>query len=407
MKLDLWRYGLASTQARIVAAGVQGLSLTPGRAISDDGTRIVYAAQTAANTTQVFLFDGRNEVTRQLTTLGARATDVPLNPTISGDGSRIAFATRRNVTGGNSDASVELYLYDLPTNRFTRLTNAPSAATTEVVSSLSDDGSRVAFNFPRVLSGAVNDSGLANNSEIYVADIEPRAPFANDLQLTHAATFGHEPATLKGIAPDQIAIATGRNLALISKQTPRQADGTFPRSFGSITLTVNGRAAELLYVSPTQINFVVPPGTEPGAGVVVVRNHDGYESHGTVIILPAAPGVFTEQGDGTGASVVLEATTFLRTPFDPVDEQNNPRRLIIFATGVRHAMNVSVTIGGRALTVETIAPTPDLPGLDQIHVVLARQLRGAGVVPLIVRADGRDSNPTTIQIGGVRRAASI
>ena len=55
---------------------------------------------------------------RQITSLGARVTEVPLHPSISGDGSRISFATRRNVNGGNSDGSVELYLYDLPTATF-------------------------------------------------------------------------------------------------------------------------------------------------------------------------------------------------------------------------------------------------------------------------------------------------
>jgi len=51
-------------------------------------------------TTQVFLFDGRNgNITRQVTTLGSRVTEVPLHPTISGDGTRIAFATRRSVAG--------------------------------------------------------------------------------------------------------------------------------------------------------------------------------------------------------------------------------------------------------------------------------------------------------------------
>jgi Tol biopolymer transport system component len=90
----------------------QALALTYGRAISDDGLRVVWSAQTATNTTQVFLFDGRNSNTpRQITSLGSRATDVPLHPTISGDGSRIAFATRRAVAGqgSNSDTSVELY----------------------------------------------------------------------------------------------------------------------------------------------------------------------------------------------------------------------------------------------------------------------------------------------------------
>ena len=404
---DLLLYDVTNGRTRVLAANVRGLTLSPGRAISDDGTRVVYAAETATNTTQVFLYDGRNDVVRQLTTLGSRVTEVPLNPTISGDGARVAFAARRNVVGGNSDGSVELYSYDVPANRFTRLTNAPAGATAEVVSSLNDDGTLVAFNFPRVLSGAVADSDLANDSEIYQADIEARPPFATDLRVTHGAAFGHEPGVLKPAAPDQIAVATGRNLALVSAQTQRQPDGSFPRAFANVTLAVNGRAAELLYVSPTQINFVVPPDTEPGLATVVARNHDGYEARGTVTILPAAPGIFTEAGDGTGAAIALEATSFLRTPFDPIDSQNNPRRLIIFATGVRRASTLTVSIGGRSLTVETVAPSPGLSGLDEIHVALTSALRGAGVVPVVVRADGRDSNPTTLQFGGVRRAASI
>ncbi|HEY0083632.1 MAG TPA: hypothetical protein VGB61_12640, partial [Pyrinomonadaceae bacterium] len=153
---DLMLFERAANSTRVVAGDVAGLSFTYGRAISDDGRRVVYSAQTAARTTQVFLYDGRNEQIRQLTSLGSRAADVPLHPTISGDGSRVAFATRRNVIGGNSDASVELYLYDLPTAKFSRVTDAPASATAEVVSSLDEDGSLVAFNFPRVLSETIS-----------------------------------------------------------------------------------------------------------------------------------------------------------------------------------------------------------------------------------------------------------
>ena len=97
--------------ATVLASGVPALALTYGRAISDDGTRVVYAGQTATNSTQVFLYDGRGTAgIRQITSLGARVTEVPLHPSISGDGSRISFATRRNVNGGNTDGSVELYL---------------------------------------------------------------------------------------------------------------------------------------------------------------------------------------------------------------------------------------------------------------------------------------------------------
>src|SRR4029078_2195226 len=95
---DLLLQNLAPlTPFRILAANVPALALTYGRAISDDGLRAVWSAQTANDTTQVFLFDGRaGDTTRQITNLGSRVTEVPLHPTISGDRSRIAFATRRS-----------------------------------------------------------------------------------------------------------------------------------------------------------------------------------------------------------------------------------------------------------------------------------------------------------------------
>ena len=91
-------YDVLSHHLRRVVENVSTLALTPGRAVSTDGNRIVYSAQTAPHQTQVFLYDLREDATRQLTQLGTRSSDVDLNPTISGDGKRITFATRRKVT---------------------------------------------------------------------------------------------------------------------------------------------------------------------------------------------------------------------------------------------------------------------------------------------------------------------
>jgi uncharacterized protein (TIGR03437 family) len=404
---SLMLFERADNSTRVIAGDVEELSLTYGRAISNDGQRVVYSARTAARATQVFLYDGRNARIRQLTALGSRAADVALHPTISGDGSRVAFATRRNVSGGNADASVELYLYDLPTGKFSRVTDAPGGATAEVVSSLNEDGSLVAFNFPRVLGEAVSDGEFANNSEIYLASLDARTPFSTNLQVLHGASFGKEPAAVKAIAPGQIAIVKGGNLALGATRSRPLSGGAFPHTLGGASLTVNGRSAQLFYASPTQINFHVPAETETGTAQIVVRNHDGHESRAFVTALRAAPGVFTESGDGSGAAIALDAQTSLRSPFDPLDAANRPRRLAIFSTGLRHAASVGVNIGGHALVVENVLPSTSLPGLDEIHVVLPRSLAGTGTVPLVVRADGRESNPANITFDGTRRAASI
>jgi uncharacterized protein YjdB len=401
---DLLLFDRNAGTSRIIGASLANLAVTYGRATSDDGTRIVFSANTAAGTSQVFLYDERTGgVTRQITTLGSRTSDVPLHPSISGDGARITFATRRTVTGtgSNSDASVELYLYDLPTAQLVRLTNVnSSAATAEVVSALNDAGTRIAFNFPRILSGAVANTDFANNSEIYLIETAAPERSSDNLTVLNGASFGREPSQTKAVAPDSITVARGTNLSLITQQTVRQPDGTFPRNVAGTTVMVNGRTAQIFYVSPTQVNFLVPAETEIGQAQVVVTNADGFQTRGTVTVLRAAPGVFTVSGDGQGEAIALDAATGQRSPFEAVDSQGNPRSIIIFTTGVRSSVNVSVIINNISLTIESITPSPDMPGLDQIQVRLDPRLSGAGVSALVVRADGRDSNPTTVTFGG-------
>ena len=84
------------------------------------------------------------------------------------------------------------------------------SATAEVVASLNFDGSLVAFNFPRILSGPVSDDDLRNNSEIYVASIAPR-PIGAATVLNAAAK--ETSRSLSRIAPGSIATIRGSALA--------------------------------------------------------------------------------------------------------------------------------------------------------------------------------------------------
>lgn len=381
--------------ARVIASSLEKLALTCGRAISDDGLRVVYSAETATNSAQVFLYDDRLKSNTPLTALGARAGDVALNPTISGDGKRVAFATRSQVVGAKSDTGVELYCYDIPTAQFSKLTNAPANATVEVVSSLNDDGTVVAFNFARVLSAPVSSSELANNSEIYVATIPARPLFA-PLTVLNAASLGNEPSGPTAVAPDSIVMAQGDALARLTEQAQPLSKGHFPLTLDGTTVTVNARAAELLFVSPTQVNFVCPPETEIGLAEVVVTNGEGFQSRTTVSVQTATPGLFTQSGDGRGSGVILDADTYQSGPFDP---GNGARRSIVFATGLRHAASVSATIGSHTATVESVIPNPDLPGLDEVRLLLPPDI-GPGTHTLLIRALGADSNAVRISISG-------
>lgn len=386
---DLIQIDTRTSTSRVVAADVGGLSLVEGRAVSNDGMRVVYAAANGTNQTQVFMFDGRDDAIRQLTNLGPRAVDVSLQPTISGDGRRVAFATRRRVAN-TSDGGVELYVLDIPSGQVQQITNAPSSATAEVVSSLNFDGSVVAFSFPRIISGPVSDDDFRNNSEIYLASVAPRA--VGTATITNAAAQGNEPQP-SNIAPGSIAHIRGSKLALKTETAEVGSDGPLFTVAGT-TVAVNNELARIFYVSPDEVVFLVPNGIATGPAQFVVSNSEGLSSKGEANITTAAPGVFSVAANGRGEAIVLNSDTLVRGPFDP---SNGTLRLSIFATGVAHAGNVSVTINGRPVLVETVT-TARLSGLEEIHVLVPAELRGTCM--LLVTANGIQSNPVTIVLTG-------
>ena len=391
---DLILIETKTATSRVVASEIKDLSWTEGRAVSNDGMRLVYSAEVAPNQSQVFLFDGRENAIRQLTQLPSRTTDVDLEPTITGDGKRVAFATRRRVVSA-SDGGVELYLLDLPTGQVQQITNGPASATAEVVSSLNFDGSLVAFNFPRVLSGAVIEDDFRNNSEIYLASIAARPEFAAATVL-NAASQGREPEKETQIAPGSIATIRGTELAFRTEEAEFTGDEP-PLAVAGTKIKVNGLAARIFYASPEEVVFAVPSGLANGTAEFVVTNADGFSSKAEAVISAAAPGIFTIEGDGRGEAVILNSDTLTTAPFDPSNDQ---LRLSIFATGTTLAKNLSATIKGKAVTVETVASSR-LKGIDEIHVLVPSDLSGAGVATLIVSADGVQSNPVTVELGGL------
>ncbi|HKR58249.1 MAG TPA: lamin tail domain-containing protein, partial [Pyrinomonadaceae bacterium] len=381
---------------QVKAQNTTSLLLAYGRVISDDGLRIVYSAETEPNSSQLFLWDGRNNVTRQLTALGSLEDEVPLQGTISGDGLRVAFATRRTVIGGNTDHSVELYVLDIPSGQIEQITDAPGSANSEVVSSLNDDGSLVTFSFPRVLAGPVSSSSLANNPEVFLASTTNRPSFGI-LSLSNGASHAGEQTDSAFIAGASIAIAQGTALSYTTREAQRLHDKTFLFNVAGTSVSVNGRSAQVLFVSPTQVNFVVPTATEVGPAEVIVTNADGFRSRTNVSISRAAPGLFTTNGQGFGAGVILNADTLQAGPFDP---SSGMLRLSLFATGLRNALNVSVSVAGRALTLESVNASPELPGLDELHVLVPAAFRGVGAIDVTVKADERESNPVEVVFTG-------
>jgi hypothetical protein len=73
------------------------------------------------------------------------------------------------------------------------------------------------------------------------------------------------------ISPNSLATIFGANLAPAAASAQVGASGALPAALGGTTVSIGGKSAPLLYVSPQQINFLVPADTPLGQANVSVQ----------------------------------------------------------------------------------------------------------------------------------------
>ncbi|HTB14367.1 MAG TPA: hypothetical protein VK752_22510 [Bryobacteraceae bacterium] len=216
------------------------------------------------------------------------------------------------------------------------------------------------------------------------------------------------------VTPESIASIFGSNLSAITQPANIQPP---PQSLGGVTLTVTdstgaARVAPLMYVSPTQINFVVPSGSATGLATFATANASTFG-----IIQPVAPTLFSMSGDGRGVAAadaiavqgssqqtsvpVFQCSTSgcVSTPIQL--SANQTVYLILYGTGIRNRSslaNVTANIGGTNVPVLYAGPQPSFEGLDQVNVTLPASLSGSGEINVVLTVDGQTANPVTVNI---------
>lgn len=222
-------------------------------------------------------------------------------------------------------------------------------------------------------------------------------------------------------AADSIISAFGSNLAITSQSV---SSLPLPTTLGGTTVTIKDSfgfeyAAPLFFVSPSQINYLIPADVANGLASVTITNAAGLVSRGVLNIERVAPSVFTADSSGKGCAAADvqysrdDGTTITERAarFDPVSNQflPNPIRLltdeqvflILYGTGLRHRSDLSAVkarIGGIEAEVLYAGPQGTFAGLDQINLRLPTSLSGRGEITVEVEIDGRLTNPVKISI---------
>jgi uncharacterized protein (TIGR03437 family) len=224
-------------------------------------------------------------------------------------------------------------------------------------------------------------------------------------------------------APDSIANLWGDHLSTI---TLSATTIPLPTGLGGTTVTVLdsagvSRLAPLFYVSPGQVNFVVPSNTAFGLATITVTTSGGVSASTMVLITYTSPGIFSANGTGQGVAAAQLVTTHANGSQDllpAVATYNSTQKawvanpislgtatdtatLVLYGTGVRYRpgpLSVTATINGTTLPVQYSGAQPTWVGLDQMNINLPRTLVGAGVVNLYVTVNGELSNTVTLTI---------
>jgi uncharacterized protein (TIGR03437 family) len=239
------------------------------------------------------------------------------------------------------------------------------------------------------------------------------------LALTNVSAASYSAVPL---APAAIIAAFGTNLATATTS----ANATpLPLALAGTTVTVRDsagaeRAAPLFFVSPTQINYQMPPASAPGPATVTVVTQTGVVSQSTVNLAAVAPGLFSANASGQGAAAALALRVkadgtqsfepiarfdavqqrFVALPLDlgPASEQVF---LIAFGTGWRNRTSlnaVAANLGVVTAPVSFAGAQGGLVGVDQLNVQIPRTLTGRGEVGLLLTVDGKQANAVRLSI---------
>ncbi len=226
---------------------------------------------------------------------------------------------------------------------------------------------------------------------------------ARDVTAVAVSTVSAASFESVSVSPESIVAGFGENLAAA---TALATELPLPTTLAGVGVSVTDsagveRPAPLFFVSPGQINYLVPAGTAPGVAKVQVQGHAGY-----ITIEAVAPGLFTANASGSGipAAVGLRvsggAQTLLPSLTTPIDlgPETDEVFLLLFGTGIRGGTSATVKIGGIDAPVAYAGPQGGFVGLDQVNVKLPRALAGRGEVDLVLTVDGKAANTVRVRI---------
>jgi uncharacterized protein (TIGR03437 family) len=218
------------------------------------------------------------------------------------------------------------------------------------------------------------------------------------------------------LAPGAIAAAFGAGLC--TKLESAQVVPLPTNLAGTKVLVTDsrgvGHAAPLFFVSPGQVNYLIPEQAALGEAQITITNASGAVSRGDLQLVGSSPAIFTTSYTGRGLPVAL--TTYDGIFYDRVVNPDGspravdpgtawrPNYLLLFGTGLRNAKNLRVRIGSRDIAPLYVGPQGGFSGLDQINLALSPNMTG-GMHEIALVTEGQAGNTVQLLMAGAPEQA--
>jgi uncharacterized protein (TIGR03437 family) len=255
----------------------------------------------------------------------------------------------------------------------------------------------------------VAGSGSATGSTTINVTLTVTAPLPTITAVVNAASFGGSK-----IAPGEIVTLGGTALGPVNGLgLTLNSAGKVSTTLGNVSVTFNGYPSPLVYVSATQINCVVPYEVAALVSPFVQVTYAGQSSNAFSLSGGAsAPGIFTQNGQGSGPGAILNASGTVNGPSAPAakgtivviymtgEGQTGPAGVTGSVTAVNTSggpltpqplLPIAVTIGGQPATVVFYGEAPGLvAGVMQVNVIVPTAA-ASGADALVVSVGGNPS----------------
>jgi uncharacterized protein (TIGR03437 family) len=240
----------------------------------------------------------------------------------------------------------------------------------------------VATSIAAAPSGSVVIGGSSYVTKLDVASSVLPPPTLPANAVVNGASFRAATDSGGGIAPGSIVSIFGSDFA---SSVSVAASQPLLSVLGETSVTFNGALAPLFFVSPRQINALVPPSAVPGVAVVQVRRGNALSVKQNVTVVQAAPGLFIANGC---VAALHAGTTRLVSPADPA---NVGEYVEVYGTGLGTNPSVRATLDGHSTEVSWAGLAPGFAGLNQINIKIPIGF-SPGAHRLVVSAGGVSSN---------------